>query len=295
MEGKHFLLDLEIGDDPTQDARALAAAITASPRGVRRSNTLFEIGDTLREARSRKGLTLRDVEDGTKIRSRYIQALEGDDFEVIPGPAYVKGFLRTYAGFLDLDADLLVNEYRVRYEHAPEPHKVLTTRPQSLRTRAARGPSRTWLVGLIALVVIAALAWVGWGNRDGGKAEMNPAPVTTTTGASGQTTVTIGSGTVTGSGPSTTIGPAGGLVKLVLVVTEDRCFLTVKEESAAGKTLFSGTLDAGQELTYEGKETFWLNIGNPSALRMTINGITVVVPEPYGSFLATSSGLSRVP
>ena len=101
---------------------------------------MFEIGDTLREARSRKGLTLRDVEDGTKIRSRYIQALESDDFEVIPGPAYVKGFLRTYAGFLDLDADLLVNEYRVRYEHAPEPQKVLTTRPHSQRTRAARAP-----------------------------------------------------------------------------------------------------------------------------------------------------------
>lgn len=256
---------------------------------------MFEIGDTLREARSRKGLTLRDVEDGTKIRSRYIQALESDDFEVIPAPAYVKGFLRTYAGFLDLDPDLLVNEFRVRYEHAPEPQKVLTTRPQSQRTRAARRPSRTWLVGLIALVVIAALAWIGWGNRGGGKAEMNPGPVTTTTGPSGQITVTAGSGPVTTSGPSTTIGPAGGLVKLVLGVTKDRCFLTVKAGSAGGKTLFSGTLGTGEELSYEDEETFWLNIGNPSALRMTINAVTVVVPEPYGSFLATSAGLSRVP
>ena len=255
---------------------------------------MFEIGDTLREARSRKGLTLRDVEDATKIRSRYIEALESDDFEVIPGPAYVKGFLRTYAGFLDLDPDLLVNEFRVRYEHAPEPQKVLTTRPQSQRTRAARRPSRTWVVGVIALLVIAALAWVGWGNRNGGKAEMNPGPVTTTTGSSGQTTVTSGSGTVTTSGPSTTIGPAGGMVTLVLGVTKDRCFLTVKEESAGGKTLFSGTLDTGQELSYADQQEFWLNIGNPSALRMTINGVTVVVPEPYGSFLVTSAGLSRV-
>ena len=84
-------------------------------------------------------------------------------------------------------------------------------------------------------------------------------------------------------------------MKLVLKVTKDRCFLTVKEESASGKTLFSGTLDTGEELSYEDKEAFWLNIGNPSALRMTINGVTVVVPEPYGSFLATSTGLSRVP
>jgi cytoskeleton protein RodZ len=256
---------------------------------------LFEIGDTLREARSRKGLTLRDVEDGTKIRSRYIQALESDDFEVIPGPAYVKGFLRTYAGFLDLDPDLLVNEFRVRYEHAPEPQKVLTTRPQSQRTRAARRSSRTWVVGLIALVVIVALAWVGWGNRNGGKAEMNPAPVTTTTGPSGQTTATSGSSSTATSGVTTTIGPDGGTVKLVLSVAKDRSFLTVKEESASGKTLFSGTLDAGQDLSYSGKEKYWLNIGNPSALQMTINGVTVVVPEPYGSFLATSAGLSRVP
>ena len=56
-----------------------------------------DIGNTLREARIRKGLTITDVENVTKIRAKYLEALEEDDFEVLPGPTFVKGFLRTYA------------------------------------------------------------------------------------------------------------------------------------------------------------------------------------------------------
>src|SRR5665811_189435 len=72
---------------------------------------MFEIGDTLREARIRQGLTLKDVEDSLKIRGKYLQALEDDDFEVLPGRTFVRAFLRTYATYLGLEADVLVAEY----------------------------------------------------------------------------------------------------------------------------------------------------------------------------------------
>jgi cytoskeleton protein RodZ len=260
---------------------------------------VFEIGDTLREARSRKGLTLRDVEDATKIRSRYLQALENDDFEVIPGPAFVKGFLRTYASFLGLDADLLVNEYRSRFEHSSESQKLLTTRPQSPRTRSARRRPATLLVALLAIVVILVLAWIGWGNRTGDKAEMNPS-ITTTTEAAGDTTSSSESEATTTSTSSTTlsvattIGADGAKVTLVIVAAADRCFLTVKEGGADGQTLYSGTLDKGQQVSFNNKVRFWLNIGKPSALQVSINGATVTVPEPYGNFQVTSAGLTRL-
>jgi len=77
---------------------------------------LFEIGNTLREARVRRKLTLQQAEDDTKIRVKYIQAMENEDFDVMPSPAYVKGFLRTYSEYLGLDPIVMLQEYRSRFE-----------------------------------------------------------------------------------------------------------------------------------------------------------------------------------
>jgi transcriptional regulator with XRE-family HTH domain len=65
---------------------------------------LFEIGSSLREARERRGLELNEIERATRIRSRYLRALEEEQFGQLPGRAYAKGFLRTYADYLGLDA-----------------------------------------------------------------------------------------------------------------------------------------------------------------------------------------------
>ena len=73
---------------------------------------MFEIGNTLREARVRRNLTLQQVEEDTKIRVRYVQAMENEDFDVMPGATYVRGFLRTYSEYLSLDPDVIVDEYR---------------------------------------------------------------------------------------------------------------------------------------------------------------------------------------
>ena len=67
----------------------------------------------LRKAREAKGLELIEVEEITKIRSKYLQALEEGDYCVLPGGVYTVGFLRSYARFLDLDAESLVNTFRL--------------------------------------------------------------------------------------------------------------------------------------------------------------------------------------
>ena len=81
---------------------------------------MFEIGNSLREARTRKGLDFPELEEGTKIRAKYLRALEDEAFETLPSATYVKGFLRTYAEYLGLDGQLYVDEYNVRYGSGDE-------------------------------------------------------------------------------------------------------------------------------------------------------------------------------
>src|SRR5213080_2171943 len=108
------------------------------------------IGETLREARMRQHLDITDVEARTKIRAKYLRALENEDFGMLPGSTFVKSFLRTYAEFLGLDPHILVKEYRVR--HDPRDESELT--PFAQRPRGRRPPPRRpgpWL-GVVAVV-----------------------------------------------------------------------------------------------------------------------------------------------
>src|SRR5881227_232285 len=125
-----------------------------------------EIGETLREARMRRRIDMAEVESATKIRAKYLRALESEEWELLPGPTFVKTFLRTYADYLELDSRLLVEEYKQRFER---PAGVELT-PLNLRRQARRrrvvprlGPGLVVLVGVIALLV--ALYFLG---RSGG-------------------------------------------------------------------------------------------------------------------------------
>src|SRR5919201_3946006 len=81
----------------------------------------LQIGEVLKRTRSRHRIDISKVEQETKIRTKYLRALESEEWEVLPGPAYAKGFLRTYAQFLGLDGDALVDEYRRSVESSLGP------------------------------------------------------------------------------------------------------------------------------------------------------------------------------
>ncbi len=70
-----------------------------------------KLGDLLRGAREGKGLSLAKAEQGTRIRQRYLQALEEGDYAALPEPVYAKGFLRNYAAFLGLNAEEILDQY----------------------------------------------------------------------------------------------------------------------------------------------------------------------------------------
>ena len=71
---------------------------------------MADIGTTLREARIRARIDISEVEARTKIRAKYLRAIENEEWDLLPGPVYVKSFLRTYGEFLGVDTRLLVDE-----------------------------------------------------------------------------------------------------------------------------------------------------------------------------------------
>ena len=69
------------------------------------------IGEKLRKAREAKGLSISDIEKTTKIQSRYLEAIENNEFDKLPGDFYVRAFIRQYAQIVGLDGKELLNEY----------------------------------------------------------------------------------------------------------------------------------------------------------------------------------------
>src|SRR5271163_3104157 len=122
-----------------------------------------EIGATLREARMRARIDVSEIEAETKIRAKYLRALENEEWGLLPGPTFVKSFLRTYAQALGLDGKALVEEYRVSHERPSEAAlEPIVSSPRHARTRAPgsgrspSGPSRAYLavVGAVGLVIV---------------------------------------------------------------------------------------------------------------------------------------------
>ncbi|HTO26836.1 MAG TPA: helix-turn-helix domain-containing protein, partial [Gaiellaceae bacterium] len=138
---------------------------------------MFEIGNSLREARVRQGLDYAQIELGTKIRSKYIKALEDEQFGTLPAQPYVKGFLRTYAEFLGLDGQLYVDEYNSRFVvEGQEDAPPIARRPPSGRTRRDRGVERrVVLLALLGIAVLTALVIVAW--KYGGNGPSTPSVV----------------------------------------------------------------------------------------------------------------------
>jgi hypothetical protein len=137
-------------------------------RAMSSSDQRLAIGEVLKRARARQELEVPTVEEQTKIRAKYLRALENEEWETLPGPTYVRGFLRTYATYLGLDADAVVDEYRRTIERLPATERpYLFSEPLLERRRRPREPERRpwgWallVLGMIGVLAVAALVVIG--------------------------------------------------------------------------------------------------------------------------------------
>ena len=144
---------------------------------------MFEIGNSLREARFRQQLEFGELEQATKIRARYLRALEEESFDTLPAQTYVKGFLRTYADYLGLDGQLYVDEYNSRFS-AEEEHRepVVSRRTSNVgRQQHRRLENRGVVFALAGIGVLFALVIAAWKFSDSGTQRIPNLPGTTST------------------------------------------------------------------------------------------------------------------
>jgi cytoskeleton protein RodZ len=229
------------------------------------------IGETLREARMRQRLDITDVEAQTKIRAKYLRALENEDFGMLPGSTFVKSFLRTYAEFLGLDPHVLVEEYRIR--HDPRDESELTPFARAPSGRQRRRPPRRppWLPATAAIVAILALLLVLGltGNGSSGDGGSGPASTPTTATKPKQQT--------TKSTPKPAPAPRTVRLRIVPAAATYVCI----DKGIGTKVVYEGTLVGPK--SWKARH-LRVNLGR-RAVRITVNHKRVSVPagsDPVG-------------
>ena len=234
---------------------------------------MFEIGNSLREARIRQGLDYPEIEQATKIRVRYLRALEDEEFRVLPASTYVKGFLRTYADYLGLDGGLYVDEYNSRYvigeEEPPLRRASLTTRQHR------RVESRVVVIALAAIAIVTALVIAAF--KSTGSGSNTPSAATKTLPKPKQKH----HAKKPGAAPAT-----------LIVTATSPTYVKLRLGSPSGKQVFAGTLDTGQSHRWYAKR-FWIAASDPTGVRVTVNGHVRRLPPVTKrvGVVVTASGL----
>ena len=262
---------------------------------------MFEIGSALREARERRGLSYSQVEEGTKIRARYLRALEDEDFGVLPGATYSKGFLRAYADYLGLDGHLFIDEFNSRY-HDPRSDDDRPIYPPSRRTPSRhRRETSIVLIALAAIVAIASLVFLGAGSGGTPNTPL-PTPSTTTHNPKTAQGSTASSG---GSSQSTTSSKkhkaAAKTYKITVTAANGDSYLSAHLGSASGpaaKTihhtdLSEYLLQTGEQAVIQAKGTVVVSLGAPGNVTVSVAGHPQTLPHGISSFKITKQGIAK--
>jgi cytoskeleton protein RodZ len=231
-----------------------------------------DIGTTLREARMRARIDISEIEAETKIRAKYLRALENEEWDLLPGPTYVKSFLRTYADALGLDGKLLIEEYKLRHERLSdvELQPIAPPGQRERRRRPRGGVPRGWLVAFVVVGLLAAL-WVVGNRNSGDSASQSTAPPPTTSQPS-----TASSAKKTTTKKKKKAKAASRLARLTIIAT-GQVYVCLK---AAGKrTPVPGiVLTGGARQGPYKSSRFRLQLGTSEA-RLVVNGKSRSVPS----------------
>ena len=215
---------------------------------------MFEIGNSLREARVRRGVDFAQAELATKIRGKYLRALEDEQFEMLPAETYVKGFLRTYAEYLGLDGQLYVDEYNSRFvsdAYSEARARRSAARPQR---RNRRIETNVVLVALAAIAILTVIVISAWKASGGGNA---PAVKAT---------------------PPAAHRPKSVPPLFLVTALRGTTHLTVRRTSARGNIAFDGTIAKGDPARAIRGHRLWVQIDTPENLRIRVRGKLVHVP-----------------
>lgn len=221
------------------------------------------IGATLREARTRRKLDLSEVEAAIKIRVRFLQAMENEEWDALPGGAYTRGFIRTYASHLGLDGDRLADDYRRNTEPpgGERPPKRVEPVPTGSRRDSPRVPGRV-LVVAVCLVLVALVVGIGLAGGDGDSSK------------SSQAVTDRGKGARKKASADGAAAPAGVALRLAATGEVWVCLL-----GAGANPLVDGQiLEEGTEVGPFRSDRYEIALGNGS-VSMVVNDKRTPIPE----------------
>ena len=263
------------------------------------------IGERLRNARTARGLTLEDIEAATRIKRHYLEALEREAWDELPGPTYVRGFLASYARQLGISVDEILGLYAAPAPGAGAVRAAPATVPRPVEVRITPANPRSRLrriVTAIAVVFVAGAVVLAYilvgqlrqfaatrphpevsipsipaagsppGGAPSGASAVTPASGGQQGTAPGSTTagqmVTPTSGTPATSGTQA-VTPTGAQGIVVSAQATDRSWVRVVSD---GAVVFEGFLSAGDHQVWHGKHQVSVRLGNASALDLSVNG-----------------------
>ena len=202
----------------------------------------------------RRGVDFAQAEAAIKIRSKYLRALEDDQFELLPAETYVKGFLRTYADYLGLDGDVYVDEYASRFITSWRDELPPQRERQRIRRRERPVSRLALALVLVGIVAVTALVFAAW--RYGGSSPQVPGLI---------------------QHKHQHHAPAR---QLVLRGVGQGTYVEVRRGKATGKVDLQGTVGAGEVDRLAGSR-FYLLVRRPAGLHITLNGRAVALPAVH--------------
>ena len=222
------------------------------------------LGEEFRSAREARGLTLSDVAEQIHIRSVYLNAIENEDWTAIGAPVYVRGFIRTYARFLGLDAEDAVAMFN---RYAPVERAVAAVALTSGDDRGGSGPSLWVLIGsLVAVLLVGFVGYEYWQYLQGNTGREPTAAVSTQPGTTGAGSPSAVPNARTSAVPN--LAPTPVPHHQLAVHLTQRSWLRVTID---GTTQLEGIFPAGTTRTFTGSVAD-LRVGNAGGVVATVNG-----------------------
>lgn len=247
------------------------------------------IGSDLRRARTRREIDLPDVEAATQIRVRFLAAIENEEWDVLPGGFYTRGFIRTYASYLGLDGDRLAADFKREVEGEANRSPAVDAPPSSPQRaptgtgRRRRSPGLGWLA-LVAVLAVGAFAVLAIPGGDGGGEKGTAVPPASRGGAGDEASSHRQASEARARGVS---------MKLVANAEVWTCVL-----DGNGRRLVDGQiLQAGEEAGSFRSGSFTVSLGN-GEVTMTIDGKRTEIPptaSPVGYAIEAGGGLAQLP
>ena len=223
------------------------------------------LGEELKKAREERGVTLRNICEATHIGMRFLQAIETDTYDELPGGIFNRSFVRKYARHVGLDEEQVVARYDQQLaEKGGEPQKTSSSYLDGYEERSSSG--RFWLPALIFMILCAG-AYAAYqysvNTRDDGTAQATPAP------SPAATQVAVASTPSESPSPSPTATGTVNELRLRIAATNGDCWTRVKVDD---QSPLEKTLRSGETADYVASEKLTIDLGNVIAVSAEING-----------------------